>query len=59
MIDSTAKPIARKEAPQEAPRLDLDLISDALRGIRFGSVEIVLQDARIVQIQRLEKHRLV
>jgi hypothetical protein len=30
----------------------------ALDGIRFGSVEIVLHDGRIVQIERREKIRL-
>ena len=29
-----------------------------MRGIRFGSVEIVIHDSRIVQIERREKVRL-
>ena len=32
-------------------------ISAALRGIRFGSVTITIHDARIVQIERIEKSR--
>jgi len=36
----------------------LDRISQAVRGLRFGSVEIVIQDGRIVQIERREKFRL-
>jgi hypothetical protein len=30
----------------------------ALRGIRYGSVEITIHDSRIVQIERKEKVRL-
>jgi len=30
----------------------------ALRGLRFGSVEIVVHDGRVVQIERREKLRL-
>jgi hypothetical protein len=30
----------------------------ALKGIRFGSVEIVVHDSKIVQIERKEKTRL-
>ena len=33
-------------------------IIEALRGIRFGSVEILIQDGRVVQIERKEKVRL-
>jgi len=32
-------------------------VIDAVRGIRYGSVEIVVHDARIVQIERREKVR--
>ncbi len=38
---------------------EIQAILDALRGLRFGSVEIIVQDARIVQIDRREKRRLV
>lgn len=30
----------------------------ALRGLRYGSVEIVIHDGRIVQIERREKWRM-
>lgn len=33
-------------------------ILDALRGLRFGSVEITVHEGRIVQIERREKFRL-
>ena len=45
-------------APQASGR-DVQVVLNALRGLRFGSVEIIVQDSRIVQIDRLEKRRLV
>lgn len=36
----------------------MDIIRSALRGLKFGSVEITVHDGRIVQIERREKQRL-
>lgn len=36
---------------------DLTHIASALDGVRYGSVEIVIHDSRIVQIERKEKLR--
>jgi hypothetical protein len=36
----------------------LEQIRDALRGLRFGNVSIVVQDGVVVQIERTEKKRL-
>jgi hypothetical protein len=33
-------------------------VARALRGLRFGSVEIVVHDGRVVQIERRERVRL-
>ena len=33
-------------------------ISEAMRGLKFGQVAIIVQDGVVVQIDRLEKHRL-
>lgn len=33
-------------------------LSDALRGLRYGAVEITVHDGRVVQIERSEKLRL-
>lgn len=33
-------------------------ILEALKGLRFGAVEIIVHDGRIVQIERKEKVRL-
>jgi hypothetical protein len=37
----------------------LQAISDALRGLKFGSVTAIVQDGVIVQVERLEKNRLL
>ena len=37
---------------------DLDRVRQAVRGIRFGEVRIIIQDGLIVQIERVEKQRL-
>jgi hypothetical protein len=34
-------------------------IREALRGLQYGSVTVVVQDGLIVQVERLEKRRLV
>jgi hypothetical protein len=41
----------------ELRRVEQEILA-ALRDIRFGSVEIVIQDSRVVQIERREKVRL-
>lgn len=41
---------------EELHRIQEELVQ-ALSAIRFGSIEIVIQDARVVQIERREKVR--
>lgn len=36
---------------------DLPHILSALQGIRYGSLEVIIHDSRIVQIERKEKLR--
>lgn len=47
-------------APGTRPEtaLTVQKILEALRGLNFGSVEIVVHDGRIVQIERKERLRL-
>jgi hypothetical protein len=33
-------------------------VRDSLRGLRFGSVNIIVQDGVVIQIDRTEKRRL-
>jgi hypothetical protein len=47
--------------PQQSPVLDVLAqreLERALAGLRFGTVEITVHNARIVQIERREKVRL-
>lgn len=62
MADSTrpnvysAKTAATNPTPEELAVLEKVL--QALREIRFGSLQITIQDGRVVQIDRTEKQRL-
>jgi hypothetical protein len=40
------------------PQLVIEHIVQALKGIRYGAVQIVIHDGQIVQIERKEKVRL-
>jgi hypothetical protein len=44
----------REVAPDDA----LHQIRESLRGLKFGSVNIIVQDGVIIQIDRTEKRRL-
>jgi hypothetical protein len=48
--------VDKKQTP--ASDVVLAQICDALRGLRFGSIHIVVQDGVVVQIDRTEKRRL-
>lgn len=46
-------------SPTENPSPELlQRLSEALRGLRYGAVEITVHDGRVVQIERTEKLRL-
>ena len=49
----------RREVEHESDPRDeiLRRIASAISGVRFGSVEVVIQDSRVVQIERKEKFR--
>jgi len=49
---------ARKIDVQTIDPILLERIAQAIGGLRFGSVEIIIQDGRVVQIERKEKFRL-
>lgn len=59
MHESSSKKQEEHQPAQEIGRNEIQQILNILRGLRYGSVEIIVQDSRVVQIQRLEKHRLV
>ncbi len=49
-------PLLKEVSPQEVEVLEKVL--EAIRQIKFGYVQITIQDAHVVQIDRTEKHRL-
>jgi hypothetical protein len=56
-----ARPVPLEDEVIESPDGEAatrDALLAALRGIRFGSVEAVIHDGRVVQINRVEKVRM-
>jgi len=54
------QPMTQQRQNEELPKVDRDVltqISKAIQAIRFGSVEIIIQEGRVVQIERKEKIR--
>jgi hypothetical protein len=49
---------AIEPAPDPDEATVLESITAALKGLRFGSIEVVVHDARVVQIIRTEKLRI-
>ncbi len=48
-----------KKAPRPAaPEIPLQAIQEAVQSVRFGVVQLIIQDGRIVQIDKTEKIRL-
>lgn len=46
------------ERQREKPKFDLEeAVRQALAGLRYGSVEITVHNARVVQIERKERFR--
>ena len=63
MSDSSLHPDTNSQGANSNGRDDrlnsaLEQIRDALRGLRFGSLTIQVQDGVVVQIDRTEKRRL-
>lgn len=52
--------VARRDGalPELVREVEMEEIRDALRGLRYGVVNIVVQDGVIVQIDRTEKRRI-
>ena len=62
MASQQQKPeLQNGKAPQTASSVEIPLqrIQDAVASIRFGTVQIIIQDGRVVQIDKTEKIRLV
>lgn len=54
-IDRPAPGAADSDATRDG---EWQQIREALRGLRFGSVSIIVQDGVVIQIDRTEKRRL-
>ena len=51
-----ARPRAAQFEPDTSDEI-IRRIAQAISGVRYGSVEVVIQDSRVVQIERKEKFR--
>ena len=45
-------------APADVEARALDKVRDALNGLRYGEVTVVVQDGLVVQVERTEKVRI-
>jgi hypothetical protein len=52
------EPAVTETEPSTKERVVLAEVLRALRRVRHGSVQIILQDSKVVQIDTLEKKRL-
>mgnify|MGYP001006329377 CR=1 FL=1 len=56
-MDKKAKSEATPNDAGETDPVVMQKILEALAGLRYGSVEITVHDARVVQVERREKVR--
>ena len=42
----------------ELTRQQIETINNLLSGLRFGNIVLIVQDGKIIQIDKNEKHRL-
>ena len=52
------QPVPLKGSTAAEDKQALDGIAQALSGLRFGSVEIIVHEGKVTQIERKEKMRL-
>jgi len=57
-MSSTSIDKERKTGDAEVLKLLAEQVLPAVAGIRFGSVELVIHEGRVVQIERRERLRL-
>ncbi len=51
-------PLEAEGQPESQTAVALAAIEAAIRGVRYGEVTVVIQDGRVVQIEKTEKVRL-
>ena len=47
----------KKVSYEESEQRTLPIIADLLRDIKYGNIQITIQDSRVVQIDKTEKFR--
>ena len=52
-----AKDLLKKALASEEERRMLEEVYRAIKSIRFGYVQVIIQDSRVVQLDKLEKLR--
>jgi hypothetical protein len=53
--------MSEKSKPQGQPApttVPIEAIQEAVKSVRFGIVQLIIQDGRVVQIEKTEKIRL-
>jgi hypothetical protein len=50
-------PPARPLEPDASNRSALRFIEEALRGLQFGALTVIVQDGVVIQVERTERHR--
>ena len=58
MPTTSQSPIANQAAANGQDKQVMDRIAQALAGLLFGSVEIIVHEGKVTQIERKEKFRL-
>ncbi len=58
MMEASPTETATTPRPSVLPEPVLAALMEALRGVRFGTVTVIIQDGRVVQIDRTERRRL-
>jgi hypothetical protein len=56
-MNSTTIPTATSSSTDILPENVLQSIQQSLIGLRFGQVTLIVQDGRVIQIDRTERHR--
>jgi hypothetical protein len=51
--------VQRERLKTDGPAVPFDRIEAAVKSIRFGVVQLIIQDGRVIQIDKTEKIRLV
>ena len=56
--NESSEVVPSEPVAEDSREREIAQIRDALRGLKFGAVNIVVQDGVVVQIDRTEKRRL-